>query len=527
MLYLVFGILCRKPLLDMPVDDSDSQWPPGTVRIELLKDGGKTDIILQPRPTTSPNDPLNWPRWRKYLNFCLANFYATMVMVNINATTPTWGPMGTELSFSDATLNNTYAIGCATLAVGASMLIPFALKYGLRPVYVISSVGQFCVMIWAAKTQIAGDWWGVNALQCWLGALAEVLVQMTVSDVFFVHQRGRANSIYVWLANVGGTLGPVIAGFITDDMGWRWVWWLLVLFFGVQFLLMIFGFEESRFTSEEIIEGRRVSVVDEKSEPVIIAGDTKKHSTPAKDNSIAPNPHNAEVSAYSNSSIQQRQLSVAHVDKSILRKTYLQRLQVFSPSPGSPSDFLRHSWQPFIILVTIPGVAYCSLVYAVLLGWNTTQSAALSTYMIDPPYNFSATAIGLMNLAPFIGNSLGSLICGPVSDWLVLKLAKGNHGIYEPGKLSMRKVSHSVRRLMLGLEMRFWVFLPFIPFQVAGAWWFGYALQLGQAWMAVAVAWAMANFGQAPISAIALTYLTDSYNEVCISYTPVHTVYRK
>ena len=63
-------------------------------------------------------------------------------------------------------------------------------------------------------------------------------------------------------------------------------------------------------------------------------------------------------------------------------------------------------------------------------------------------------------------------------------------------------------------EMRFWIFLPFVPFQIAGAWGFGYALQDGESWVAVAVAWAMANFGQAPISAIALTYLTDSYNEV-------------
>ena len=64
--------------------------------------------------------------------------------------------------------------------------------------------------------------------------------------------------------------------------------------------------------------------------------------------------------------------------------------------------------------------------------------------------------------------------------------------------------------------MRFWVFLPFAPFQIAGAWWFGYALQLGQPWIAVAFAWGLANFGQAPISALALTYLTDSYNEVSI-----------
>lgn len=419
----------------MATDNNDPAWPPGTARIELLKDSGEVDIILQPRPTTSSNDPLNWPQWRKHLNFGLANWYATFVFVNINATTPTWGPMGTELNFSDATLNNTYAIGCAGLALGAPMLIPFALKYGLRPVYVFSSVGQFCVMIWAAKTQTAGDWWGVNALQCWLGALSEVLVQMTLADVYFIHQRGRANTIYIWLSNTGGTLGPVIAGFITDDLGWRWVWWLLVVFFGIQFVLMFFGFEESKFNSEEIIEGRRASTVEEKREPIIVADSQERQSMSDDNTADVPKSFDMENGPGYDTSPGQRQLSVVRINPSIPRNTYWQRLKVFTPSPGSATDFLRHSWQPFLLLTTIPGVAYCSLVYAVLLGWNTTQSAALSTYMIAPPYNFSATAIGLMNLAPFIGNSLGSLICGPVSDWLVLKLAKRNHGVYEPGKV--------------------------------------------------------------------------------------------
>ena len=91
----------------MTQDENDPAWPPGTVNIELVKEDGDHDIILQPRPTSSPNDPLNWPLWRKHLNFALANFYAVMVFVNIDATTPTWGPMGTELHFSDATLNDT------------------------------------------------------------------------------------------------------------------------------------------------------------------------------------------------------------------------------------------------------------------------------------------------------------------------------------------------------------------------------------------------------------------------------------
>jgi len=87
-----------------PTDDPE--WPPGTVRLELLQASGEVDIVLHPRPTTSPNDPLNWPRWRKWLNFGLANLYALNVYVNIDATTPTWGPMGRELNFNDTTLKH-------------------------------------------------------------------------------------------------------------------------------------------------------------------------------------------------------------------------------------------------------------------------------------------------------------------------------------------------------------------------------------------------------------------------------------
>lgn len=177
-------------------DWSDPAWPPGTVRLELLKVGHDAEIILLPRPTLNPNDPLNWSGWRKSLNFGLACFYALMVFAQFDASSPTWGPMSDELDFSTETLTDTWAIGCATLAIGSVMLIPFALKYGLRPIYVLSTACTLGVMVWAARTQTAGDWWGVNVVQCWLGSLAEVLVQITVANIFFIHQRGMMNSIY-------------------------------------------------------------------------------------------------------------------------------------------------------------------------------------------------------------------------------------------------------------------------------------------------------------------------------------------
>lgn len=340
--------------------------------------------------------------------------------------------------------NNTYAIGCATLALGSFMLIPFALKYGLRPIYVLSSAAQMAIMIWAARTVTGGDWWGVNALQCWVGSLAETMVQMTVADVFFVHQRGLMNSIYIWASNFGSSLAPVAAGFVTASQGWRWVWWWMTIFFGVVLIAFIFGFEESKFDwTAAVIHGVPPS-------PDVASTKSDAEGQGDKQQSVS----DPEKATPPDLSPGEEPLTSIQIDPSIPRKTYWQRLSFATTTPGPFMLFARHAYQPFEILFTIPGVAYMSLVYAVLLAWSTVMSAALSTYMILPPYDFNSTQIGLMNLAPFIGNTMGSLICGPLSDWIILRLAKKNHGIYEP-------------------EMRLWVFVPFIPFQVAGAFWFG------------------------------------------------------
>lgn len=146
-----------------------------------------------------------------------------------------------------------------------------------------------------------------------------------------------------------------------------------------------------------------------------------------------------------------------------------------------------------MILGTIPGVLFCSICYGIMLAWQTTMTVAISTYMIGPPYNFSAAAIGLMNIPPFIGVTLGAIVCGPISDWMALRLSKRNNGIYEP-------------------EMRFWVLLPFIPPAIAGAFWFGDALGHGKSWPQVAVSYGLNSFGSAPIQSICLTYMVDAYN---------------
>lgn len=381
--------------------------------------------------------------------------------------------MNEQLDFSYDTLNNSYAAGCGALAIGACVLIPFALKYGRRPVYIFSTAVQFGVCIWSAHQQTVADLMMVNIVSCFVGALSEVVVQMTVADVFFVYQRGTMNSLFFWSTRVGASLTPLAAGYITSSQGWRWVWWWIAIFFGLLLVVMAFGYEETKFVMPPI---NGVSQTQE------VASDSVDDS---KDSRLAHNKSPINTSP---------NLTTPCIDPTIPRKTYRQRLTLMTSSPGSLHSFFRHCYQPFRILFSIPGVAYMSLVYGGMMVTNNVLVTTLSRYMVKTPYNFSPDQIGLMSLAPFTGSTLGTLICGPLSDWWILFLSKRNKGIYEP-------------------EMRLWILAAFAPFVPIGMIMFGVGLSKGWPWPLLIVFYGMCSFGSAPAGTISLTYMTDAYTE--------------
>lgn len=77
----------------------------------------------------------------------------------------------------------------------------------------------------------------------------------------------------------------------------------------------------------------------------------------------------------------------------IPRKTYRQKMSLFTTSPGGLKTFLRHSYQPFIILFTFPAVTYTAIIYGSLLAWFSVIVSVYSVYFTLPPYNFSASGV--------------------------------------------------------------------------------------------------------------------------------------
>src|SRR5205807_2189637 len=79
-------------------------------------------------------------------------------------------------------------------------------------------------------------------LQGFFGAALVPLSQSILLDIYTPQERGSAMALFGVSVMVGPVLGPVIGGWLTDNMSWRWVFYInlplgALAFAGIWFFL--------------------------------------------------------------------------------------------------------------------------------------------------------------------------------------------------------------------------------------------------------------------------------------------------
>ena len=452
-------------------DESGYVFAPGTVLLEDLH-RTKDQLVLQPPPSSDPNDPLNWSKRRKIVNYGLVCYYVLWTFVQLDIGFTAWGPLIEEFGLSLDVLNASAAVNYGGLAIGCIFFIPFVHKYGRRPLYIISVVVQLASCVWQAQIQSGGSLIGANILSGLGGAISETVVQITIADVFFVHQHATMNGWYLVFTSIGAFLGPVASGYQVTSMGWRWIWYWCVIFIALNLVAVIFFFEESKYIPT--FSGRRATVTDG-ARRASLEGEEPLTATDGKTLEAATT-----------------ERTVSHIDPAIPLKTYKQRMAWTTKTDG---PIIQHFYQPIIILFTFPAVTYTALTYGGVLATFAIMTSVQATYLLLPPYNFGAEGVGLMNLPPFIGGLFGFVAGGWFNDWSALYLSKRNKGIFEP-------------------EMRLWLALPAAFILPAGILMFGLGLARGVPWIILAVGYGLWGFGFVLSTDIALAYCTDCYQDI-------------
>ncbi|KAL2812979.1 major facilitator superfamily domain-containing protein [Aspergillus granulosus] len=450
--------------MDIPSRVSDpTAFPPGTVLLEDRRTS-HTEIILSPTPSDDPDDPLNWSPLRKGVNFALTCSYVcfTFVLVDINSLA--YRGYITELGLTYSTFNMASGSNFIGLALGCLFFLPCVHKFGRRPIYLLSAITQLACAVWWANFHKAGELIGVSLLAGLAGSISEAVVMITIVDLFFVHQHARFNGIFVFMQNLGATGGPIVCGYIVVDLGWRWMWWIVAILLAVNLVLVLFFFEESKYVPA--LTGQSTSSEEESGTITTKAEDDKDPAVP-----------------------------IASRTSTMVRrchKSIRQRLAFVTKTPG---PMFQHFYQPLVVLVTFPAVAYTAVTYGTLLAFFSAASSAGSYFMIYPPYNFSPSAIGLFHLGAFIGALLATLIMSPLIDWTIIRLAKRNNGIFEP-------------------EMRLWMSIPAALINCAAMLLYGIGLGRGLHWAILGFAQGLFGFGFITGADVALTYLSDSYPDI-------------
>jgi hypothetical protein len=120
--------------------------------------------------------------------------------------------------------------------------------------------------------------------------------------------------------------------------------------------------------------------------------------------------------------------SATSIKTGTVTKSLIQKLSVWQPTPGqSMPKRAKRSLQ----YLSWPVIAYCGFSYGSYLIQFNILNATASIILGGPPYNFSASRVGLSYLSCVIGVIVGSLTSGRLSDWLTIKLARRNKGVME------------------------------------------------------------------------------------------------
>ncbi|TID16944.1 MFS general substrate transporter [Venturia nashicola] len=194
---------------------------------------GKT--ILDPQPDESPNDPLQWPLWRRNAALLSLGLYCLLGGGMTPILAAAFNDVATTYHVTVPQVALTTGLFMMGLGIGCVIMSPTAILFGKRPVYLGSAILFLLTNVWCALSPTYSSLVVARIVQGIAVSPVECLPSATVAEIFYLHERAYRLGIYTLLLLGGKNLVPLVSAAIVGSLSWRWVFWIvtfIVAFFG-------------------------------------------------------------------------------------------------------------------------------------------------------------------------------------------------------------------------------------------------------------------------------------------------------
>ncbi|KAL3459716.1 MFS transporter [Aspergillus heterothallicus] len=437
---------------------------PKTLGRVRLQDGTGATLLV-PQPSSDPNDPLNWSRAFKiyvavltctaliWVNFYAAGPSTVLIELVINlfgayppdpANPATLSPSSIA-KFSSAVTKVAllFSITSATAGVANLLWVPLALKYRRRVIYT-SSFLAFGV----CSSRIIGSWFAGST---------ECVAPLTITNIFFLHERGKMTAMYSASLSTGAAFGSLITGLLSISQSWRIFYYLSAALVLVTTALIFFTMPETAF-QREASSPQTAAAVPKSREPSVCEMED-----------LPPQPAS-----------------------SMSRKSCLQRL-AFNAQPLTQESIWKIAFHP-MPLILLPPVLWSTVSVGIGIGifvvMGTTAATALSQV-----YHFTVWQVRVVWIASIIGNVLRMPFGGYFSDWVADRATSKNGGIREP---EMRLPAVSVAMICYPSSLLL----------------YGLGIHYRAHYMVLIFGLFLFSFGSSAAIGVSVTYTIDSYRAI-------------
>lgn len=235
----------RTSASSLPIPYSSSRSSSRASAPPTRKKTSNGQIVLEPQPDDSRNDPLNWPVWRRDAALVSLGFYCLMGGGMTPVLAAGFNQVAEDYNVDTQKVAYTTGLYMLGLGIGSVIMSPTAILWGKRPVYILGASLFIISAVWCALSPNYASLVLARIFQGIAVSPVECLPSATIAEIYFLHERAYRVGIYTLLLLGGKNLVPLVSAAIIGSLSWRWVFWIVAIIVGACLVTIFFFLPET------------------------------------------------------------------------------------------------------------------------------------------------------------------------------------------------------------------------------------------------------------------------------------------